>query len=193
MQGQGSVLYFQPRTATPSELSFAAAHRERERRIADAARKLLVEVEAPAISLNPEPETPSQWADRQREIHGIKEPWFSIVGEIEAPEPRQPRIEEIQRAVARHYSVSRADMLSARRTANVVRPRQVAMYLSKKLTGRSLPEIGRRTGNRDHTTILHAVNKIEALRERDTDLDGVIIAIEAVLKDAVAPAAMPVE
>ena len=65
--------------------------------------------------------------------------------------------------VARQYNVSRSDLLSSRRTANVVRPRQVAMYLAKTLTLRSLPEIGRRFGGRDHTTVLHAVRKIEAL------------------------------
>ena len=78
-------------------------------------------------------------------------------------EPKRVKIEDIQRAVARHYNVSRADMLSSRRTANVVRPRQIAMYLAKTLTLRSLPEIGRRFGGRDHTTVLHAVRKIENL------------------------------
>jgi chromosomal replication initiator protein len=72
--------------------------------------------------------------------------------------------------VARQYNVSRADLLSSRRTANVVRPRQVAMYLAKTLTLRSLPEIGRRFGGRDHTTVLHAVRKIENLVSTDSAL-----------------------
>jgi chromosomal replication initiator protein len=72
--------------------------------------------------------------------------------------------------VARHYNVSRTDICSARRTANVVRPRQVAMYLAKTLTLRSLPEIGRRFGGRDHTTVLHAVRKIAALIPKDAEL-----------------------
>ena len=63
-----------------------------------------------------------------------------------------------------------ADLLSSRRTANVVRPRQIAMYLAKMLTPRSLPEIGRRFGGRDHTTVLHAVRKIEALVDGDKAL-----------------------
>ena len=66
--------------------------------------------------------------------------------------------------------MSRADLLSSRRTANVVRPRQVAMYLAKTLTLRSLPEIGRRFGGRDHTTVLHAVRKIENLVNTDNAL-----------------------
>jgi chromosomal replication initiator protein len=86
---------------------------------------------------------------------------------IRPQEPRRVKIEDIQRVVARQYNVSRSDLLSSRRTANVVRPRQVAMYLSKTLTLRSLPEIGRRFGGRDHTTVLHAVRKIEALVGKD--------------------------
>jgi chromosomal replication initiator protein len=89
---------------------------------------------------------------------------------IRPQEPRRVKIEEIQRVVARQYNVSRADLLSSRRTANVVRPRQVAMYLAKTLTLRSLPEIGRRFGGRDHTTVLHAVRKIENLVTSDVSL-----------------------
>ena len=85
---------------------------------------------------------------------------------IRPQEPKRVKIEDIQRVVARQYNVSRADLLSSRRTANVVRPRQVAMYLAKTLTLRSLPEIGRRFGGRDHTTVLHAVRKIENLVEQ---------------------------
>ena len=77
--------------------------------------------------------------------------------------PKRIKIEDIQRVVARQYNVSRSDLLSSRRTANVVRPRQVAMYLAKTLTLRSLPEIGRRFGGRDHTTVMHADRKIRQL------------------------------
>jgi len=89
---------------------------------------------------------------------------------IRPQEPKRVKIEDIQRVVARHYNVSRSDLLSSRRTANVVRPRQVAMYLAKLLTLRSLPEIGRRFGGRDHTTVLHAVRKIEGLVGNDSAL-----------------------
>src|SRR5690606_28256889 len=85
-------------------------------------------------------------------------------------EPKRVRIEEIQRIVARHYNVSKNELLSNRRTRTIVKPRQVAMYLSKLLTPRSLPEIGRRFGGRDHTTVLHAVRKIEDLSESDPKL-----------------------
>lgn len=84
-------------------------------------------------------------------------------------EPRPPKVEEIQRVVAKHFQVERADILSARRTAVVVKPRQVAMYLAKEMTLRSLPEIGRRFGGRDHTTVLHAVRKIGSAVERDPE------------------------
>ena len=82
---------------------------------------------------------------------------------IRSREPKRVKIEDIQKLVASHYSVTRQDILSSRRTAIVVKPRQVAMYLAKALTMRSLPEIGRRFGGRDHTTVLHAVRKIEGL------------------------------
>lgn len=85
-------------------------------------------------------------------------------------EPKRIRIEEIQRVVARHYNVSKQDLLSNRRTRTIVKPRQVAMYLAKMLTPRSLPEIGRRFGGRDHTTVLHAVRKIEDLVGGDQQL-----------------------
>jgi chromosomal replication initiator protein len=89
---------------------------------------------------------------------------------IRPQDPKRVKIEDIQRVVARQYNVSRSDLLSSRRTANVVRPRQVAMYLAKTLTLRSLPEIGRRFGGRDHTTVLHAVRKIEGLVGNDVAL-----------------------
>jgi chromosomal replication initiator protein len=102
---------------------------------------------------------------------------------IRPAEPKRVRIEDIQRIVARQYNVSRADLLSSRRTANVVRPRQVAMYLAKVLTLRSLPEIGRRFGGRDHTTVLHAVRKIEALSGNDTALSEEIESLKRQLQD----------
>jgi chromosomal replication initiator protein len=89
---------------------------------------------------------------------------------VGAREPRRVRIEDIQRVVARHFNVSKSDLLSSRRTRTIVRPRQIAMYLAKVLTPRSLPEIGRRFGGRDHTTVLHAVRKIEELIEGDKTL-----------------------
>ncbi|HEY2531643.1 MAG TPA: chromosomal replication initiator protein DnaA [Xanthobacteraceae bacterium] len=102
---------------------------------------------------------------------------------IRPAEPKRVRIEDIQRVVARQYNVSRADLLSSRRTANVVRPRQVAMYLAKVLTLRSLPEIGRRFGGRDHTTVLHAVRKIETLAGNDNALAEEIEGLKRQLQD----------
>lgn len=87
----------------------------------------------------------------------MKKPWFRIEG---VTAPPAPRVDEIQRVVCAAYRVQMVDMTSARRTANLVRPRQVAMYLAKTMTGKSLPEIGRRFGGRDHTTVLWAIRKI---------------------------------
>lgn len=83
---------------------------------------------------------------------------------------RKLTIEEIQRKVAEHYNIRLSDMIGPKRLRNIARPRQVAMYLAKQLTSRSLPEIGRRFGGRDHTTIMHGVRKIEELMSIDSQL-----------------------
>ncbi|MED5423758.1 MAG: helix-turn-helix domain-containing protein, partial [Pseudomonadota bacterium] len=80
---------------------------------------------------------------------------------------RRITIDEIQRKVAEHYNIKLTDMHSSRRARSVARPRQIAMYLAKQLTARSLPEIGRKFGGRDHTTVMHAVRKIEELMDED--------------------------
>ncbi len=100
---------------------------------------------------------------------------------VRTREPKRVKIEEIQKLVATHYNVSRADILSSRRTATVVRPRQIAMFLAKVLTLRSLPEIGRRFGGRDHTTVLHAVRKIEGLAGSDKALSEEIELLKRML------------
>ena len=81
---------------------------------------------------------------------------------------RRITIDDIQRKVADYYNLRLSDLLSARRSRQIARPRQVAMYLSKILTTRSLPEIGRKFGGRDHTTVIHAVKRIEGLRDSDS-------------------------
>ena len=80
---------------------------------------------------------------------------------------RSVTIEEIQRRVAEHYNIKLADMSSPRRARQVSRPRQIAMYLAKQLTTKSLPDIGRSFGGRDHTTVMHAVKKVEELATGD--------------------------
>ncbi|MEO1460151.1 MAG: chromosomal replication initiator protein DnaA, partial [Pseudomonadota bacterium] len=83
---------------------------------------------------------------------------------------RKVTVEEIKRQVAEHYNLRMSDLISPRRQRTVARPRQVAMYLAKTLTSKSLPEIGRSFGGRDHTTVLHAVKKVEELRKADERL-----------------------
>jgi chromosomal replication initiator protein len=90
-----------------------------------------------------------------------------VLHDILKAHDRRLTIEEIQRKVAEHYNIRLTDMSSARRARAVARPRQVAMWLAKQLTQRSLPEIGRKFGNRDHTTVMHAVSRIGELMARD--------------------------
>jgi chromosomal replication initiator protein len=90
-----------------------------------------------------------------------------VLSDILRAHDKRLSIDDIQRKVAEHYNIRLTEMASARRSRAVARPRQVAMYLAKQLTSRSLPEIGKRFGNRDHTTVLHAVNKITELMQED--------------------------
>ncbi len=115
--------------------------------------------------------------------HTVETAEAAIRDLVRSREPKRVKIEDIQKLVANHYNVSRADILSSRRTAVVVRPRQIAMYLSKALTLRSLPEIGRRFGGRDHTTVLHAVRKIEALSGVETALAEELELLKRLLQD----------
>ncbi len=86
-----------------------------------------------------------------------------VLSDLLRANDRRVTIDEIQKKVSEHFNIRVADMHSARRARAVARPRQVAMYLAKQLTARSLPEIGRKFGGRDHTTVMHAVRKIEEL------------------------------
>ncbi|MDI2111684.1 chromosomal replication initiator protein DnaA [Commensalibacter nepenthis] len=91
-----------------------------------------------------------------------------VLHDILKSHERRVTIEEIQRKVAEHCNIRQTDMTSARRARAVARPRQIAMYLAKQLTSRSLPEIGRKFGNRDHTTVMHAISRISELIEKDS-------------------------
>uniref|UniRef100_UPI0022EB75E6 chromosomal replication initiator protein DnaA n=1 Tax=Falsiroseomonas oryzae TaxID=2766473 RepID=UPI0022EB75E6 len=91
-----------------------------------------------------------------------------VLHDILRAHDRRVTIEEIQKRVAEHYNIRLSDMSSPRRARNVARPRQVAMYLAKQLTTRSLPEIGRRFGGRDHTTVMHAVSRVAELMQQDS-------------------------
>jgi chromosomal replication initiator protein len=102
----------------------------------------------------------------------------SLVRDVE----RKVGIEEIQKKVAEYYKIRIADLRSPRRSVGIVRPRQVAMYLSKQLTTRSLPEIGRMF-HRDHTTVIHAVRRVEELAQSDTVLRNDVDLLRRVLED----------
>jgi len=95
---------------------------------------------------------------------------------------RQISVENIQKTVADYYKIKTADMYSKKRPASIARPRQIAMYLAKELTRKSLPEIGEMFGGRDHTTVLHAVRKIGGERQQNTELNQQLHVLEQTLK-----------
>jgi chromosomal replication initiator protein len=110
------------------------------------------------------------------EAEGILRPHLHKGGD------RRVTVDEIQKATAEHYALKQADLLCERRTRAIARPRQLAMYLAKTLTTRSYPDIGRRFGGRDHTTVLHAVRRIEELKAEDPALAADVDAITRKLK-----------
>jgi hypothetical protein len=121
-----------------------------------------------------------RWIETKKET--FSQPWYHVMWffdlvivrdpPTELPRRKYPRIQDIQRAVADFYDVKVHDINAQRRTANIVRPRQVGYYLCKMKTLKSLPEIGRNFGGRDHTSILSGIRKIERLLMVDEDLNA---------------------
>lgn len=169
--------------ATPSQKLAAAARRARAQKIAAQARpdspiacpSASVRSQQVSASRPAPPQAAQASANRQKQMSAPARAWFWIVEEIN-PCTRMG-LADIQAAVERHYGIAHVELISARRTAAVVRPRQLAMFLARHLTTHSLPVIGRKFGGRDHTTVLHAVRRIEALLSRDKtlaeDLDAI--------------------
>jgi len=93
--------------------------------------------------------------------------WFGVVEDLHPEQARKISVTEIQRAVCQHFGLTKIDLLSRRRTNKIVIPRQIAMYLCRNLTTRSLPEIGRMFGGMDHTSVLHAVRTTEKRSRED--------------------------
>ena len=107
----------------------------------------------------------------------------SVLHDVLVTKERRITIEEIQRRVAAHYNIKAAELSSSRRAQAVVRPRHVAMYLAKQLTSRSLPEIGRKFGKRDHTTVMYAIRRIEELKPNDPALEEDVEQLRRSLED----------
>lgn len=180
---QQSVIHDPYSVATPRQITEAAARRARLQRLHSFPVVTAVEV-AHVEKVQPLPEAPKSaetWAQRQKRLHEFKEPWFSIVCELE---PVYPRIETIQHVVAKHFGLTRNDLICGRRTKVVVLPRHIAMALCRLLTLKSFPEIGRRFGNRDHTVPIYAFRKIEALIKIDPTVSADFEALKAQLGGA---------
>lgn len=152
-------------------------HQERQARLArfaqaaarhnssqEAPPEVQIEDPIPVVLQRAEPETIEQWVERQCKRY---QPWFSITEEIDSVLPSVPSVEHIQRLVARRYRMSRKELLSDRRVQAVARPRQIAIYLARHMTIRSLNDIGRRFGGKDHSTVVHAMRTIQKLIDRD--------------------------
>jgi hypothetical protein len=164
---------------TPSEVEYAQRSRKFHASISAKSMQLLGPSKSSYVprkyAINPAPFWPDMW-------------FYDLVrcGETYVPgEPARPyfEIRHIQLAVAKHYKVKLSDMVSGRRTADLILPRHVAIYLAKELTAKSLPQIGIKFGHRDHTTILFAVRKIAKLVKVFPELAFAIDAITRRIKD----------
>lgn len=154
-------------TRVPSVLAdMHKAHMERVERIKAAAYAEKVK-DAAEVDDQQAAILERSWEQRQKDIPIPKKNWFSIIDDVALPEPRPPLVESIQRVICRYFEVKRNDLLSPRRGQRIAYPRQVAFYLAKSMTRNSLPEIGRRFGGKDHTTVLHGYRKIERLIKTD--------------------------
>lgn len=167
-----------------AELRRQRASAETARRAAEEARR---EAERERLSA-----AAREAHQRRRELvialHGAQRQAVSIAGFGPDPEPdnapKSAPVIIIQNAVCKRYGIQRADMVSARRDLGIVRPRQIAMYLAKKLTLRSLPDIGRRFGGRDHTTVMHAIRKVTHLLTIDPELAADIDELTTAIKSS---------
>lgn len=177
---------------TATQIELHNARKARLRRIEQAAARdnpktdkefsAALNAVAPSSDPAPEPDPEVEWAARQIEEH--KPFWFSVVDCIKLTPRGNPTIRAIQLATCEAYGVTMNDILSARRTWNVVLPRQVSMYLAKELTALSYPRIARATGDRDHTTALHGFRKIEALIKKDEELAAKVAMIRGQFNEA---------
>lgn len=157
---------------------FHRAHKQRLARMQAPPRvEPKMEVRQPPVV---EFDTVEAWIKRQKAIPlpQAKEPWFSITAEYD---PAGPSMGQIMSAVAKHFNVSKNDLMSASRSADVAYPRQIAYYLCRTLTLKSFPEIGRKIGGRDHTTALHGFRKIQRLMRTDLCVAYDVAHVEAML------------
>jgi hypothetical protein len=173
----------------PYEAALVAAHQDRRARLWP-----VVDVPAPKPEPAPEPvlrprvivvvnNVSMNWLPESFVLPVIPRDNESAL-DISREERRRNSVEQIRaiiRLVSSTYGVTATDIISERRSAKIVKPRQIAMYLAKRITLRSLPEIGRRFGGRDHTTVLHAVRKIEGLIATSPDLAEHVSDLEAQL------------
>jgi chromosomal replication initiation ATPase DnaA len=180
---QSSVIHYPFKNLTP-EQSLRA--RERQERIDRIARNAYQPVKKPAASMAEKVEV----KNRNVEITACNGQVVvvtddQLIAARNAFENAQMSINRIQRVVCNRFAVTQADLISCRRTKNLVIPRQVAMYLAKKLTLKSLPEIGRRFGDRDHTTVLYSVRKMAEQMIRDDALRQIVEDLSSILGEKV--------
>lgn len=162
MQFERVATQYQPRTAADVIATARLVKQRQMHRDADAQARRLAARKAAMMA---EQERKREAEEQTRRLVQRYRLAVDIPARISGDASKTCRIEDVIGAVCNHYDVSKTDMLSARRDRKIVIPRQVAMYVARTFTLRSLPEIGRRFGGRDHTTVMHAVGKLTSLLE----------------------------
>lgn len=152
-------------------------HRQHKERLARIASRAVEPVKKPEVVKEEQPDKIipltkedqiNDWVERQKEMAAEL---FAIAG---LPTENSVSVERIQREVCRHYGIARTDMISGRRTKHLVVPRMVAIHLTRRLTTKSYPEIGRRFGGRDHTTCMHSDRRVSLMMADDVRLQASI-------------------
>jgi Bacterial dnaA protein helix-turn-helix len=157
-------------------------HRARQARLQRIAARAVVQ---PAAGAAPQQAARPMAGSRGRTDGDYERAWaFEMLGLVaRADRFAKLRLEDVQRATARHFGLARGDILSLQPSRAAARLRQVAMYLARQLTAKSYPELGRAFGGRDHSTVLHAVRRIEDQLTRDGDLADAVTSIRAALAE----------
>lgn len=172
------------------------AHLARRQRLwpdaprAKAARPVPVAIAQPLPPMIDEEDRATKLAALQRQVAAVGSNLAAMLDTRDV-HVRQTPVTLIVKTICAYYGVREQDLMAQRRTRTVVLPRQIAMYLARELTVKSMPEIGRRFGNRDHTTVLHAIRKIEARRADDAGLNAEIAELIGLLSVREPPEAIP--
>lgn len=181
-----SALHNPRNASTPSQLLFAAKRQKAVGRMERAAELYSVFADKDIPPERRVPESPKEWLTRQIQnaMPPVDEAKIAAVKsgvDPTIPVAKRPMVHDVQMAVCQHFKITVGDLVLKCRERRLAQPRHYALYLAYHLCGRTMPDLGRRFGNRDHTTILHSVHKIRDLRPTDPAVEATVLALTATI------------